>query len=300
VKTVVRLLGMILAVAALGVATLPAGAQRVEEVLAQRRLEYSAALAAHEAAQSAYAVVEQRFSAALNEIDRARRSGDTDAHQRALAVAQERSVPKADQQRRVEQAADSLRSARQALIDILITRQQDLVGELDAATSATRRQQLDILLRDVTNELRALEDAAEDRLSLGPVATEITFDPRDGPAQLRAKAEILERLAVVVDTAIQTVDAEIEQLRERLRTERQMRDFLAGTERFGDRSVPVVTGPPGGENTVPADSAVAGGRPRTLAERITERGSFRDELIAHRDQLRIRAEQFRRAVRLMS
>ena len=46
------------------------------------------------------------------------------------------------------------------------------------------------------------------------VLPEITFDPRDGPDELEAKAQILDRHAAVADTVIESLDEDIEALRE--------------------------------------------------------------------------------------
>jgi hypothetical protein len=297
-----RPLGLLLAVALAAVASLlSAGtlrAQSSEEILAQRRLEYRAAQDAYQSAQSAFNVVEQQFSAALREIDRAKRSGDDGALQRAYALAQERAVPKADRARRVAEVAAALEEARDRLIEILVVRQQELVAQAESAPTTARRQELDILLRDVSAELSSVEAEAEKGDAVGGVAMpDIRFDPRDGPADFQQKAEILERTAAVVDTLIQDTDARIEALDERLRIERNRRDFLAGTDRFDDRRLPVVTGPPGDPTVQSADSTVVNGRPLTLEERIESAREYRETLVEYRDQLLIRAEQFRRRLR---
>ena len=84
----------------------PLEAQSTEEVLVERRLEYAAAVAEHEAARSAFMVVERRFTSALSEVDAARLSGDENALSQALAVAQERSLPVRDRGDRVAEASE--------------------------------------------------------------------------------------------------------------------------------------------------------------------------------------------------
>jgi hypothetical protein len=287
---------LVAAALALGAPT-GAAAQLTEQVVAQRRLEFRAARSAYDAALGAFNVVDRQFSAALEEVNAARRSGDTGRLERAYALAQDRSVPHRDQEIRLKEAGRALVAARQALIDALAARMEQLVREMDAAPGAQQRAQLNALFTDHQAELQALEAEGEGTFRLEPVVLpEITFDPRDGRDELLAKAELLERRAVVADTLIRYTERQIQSLDQRLRTERQRRDFLAGAERFDDTRVPVVTGAPAGERTAARDSTVAGGRPMTLEERIQLHRDYLGQLQAYRDQLLIRAQQFRRAV----
>ncbi|MFQ5537319.1 MAG: hypothetical protein ACE5GJ_07685 [Gemmatimonadota bacterium] len=282
--------------ALLGVPTTTA-AQSTEDLLAQRRLEYRAARDAHEAARSAFSVVERQFSSALEEVTRARRSGDEQALERAFALVQDRSAPYRDQEERVNEARERLDRARQALIDIITVRLEELLAQMDAASSSQERARLDLLWRDLSNELEELEAEAQGALRLNPVVLpEITFDPRDGPMELEAKAQLLERRAAAADTVIQRVDREIQSLRDRERMERTRRDFLAATGRFDDTRVPVVTARPPGAGEISPDSTGAQGRPLTLEERIQELEAYRKQLESYRDQLLIRAQLFRQRI----
>jgi hypothetical protein len=292
----------LLAVAAAGTllapATLPA--QETEEVLTQRRLEYRAARDAYEAARSAFSVVERQFSAALERVGRARRAGDEDALEQAFAVAQERSGPLRAQETRVEEARERLAEARRALIDVITVRLGELLAMMDQASSAAERAELDALWRDLANEQDQLEAAEGNALSLRPVVLpEITFDPRDGPDELEAKAQILDRLAAVADTVIEELDGEIQALEDRLRIERQRRDFLAGTDRFDDTRMPVVSTGGAPPEPAPAVDSAAVRRPLTLDERLEALRSYREQLVAYRTQLQVRARQFRERVRRM-
>jgi len=292
-----RLTGALLTVAlALGLPGTSMG-QATEQMVAQRRLELRAARSAYDAALGAFNVVDRQFSAALEEVNTARRSADTGRLERAYALAQDRSVPRRDQEKRLEEAGAALVRARQALIDILVARLEQLVREMDAAPGAQQRAQLNALFTDHQAELQALEAEAEETFRLEPVVLpEITFDPRDGRDELLAKAELLERRAVVADTLIRYTERQIQSLNQRLRTQRQRRDFLAGAERFDDTRVPVVVGAPTGDPGAVRDSTVAGARPLSLEERIQMHRDYLGQIQAYRDQLLIRAQQFRRAV----
>jgi hypothetical protein len=275
------------------------GAQTTNELVNQRRLEYRAAKDAYESAVSAGRVLEQQFSLALEQVRRARRQGDDTALEQAYALAQDRSFPYSAQEERIDEARATLDSARTALIEIITVRLEELVGEMDAAASAQQRNALNAVWTDLDNELKNLEAEAGEGFRIDPVVMpEIVFDPRDGPEELQAKAEILERRAAVADTLIQNTDETIDQLTARLRVERQRRDFLANADRFGDTQVPVVTGQPAGERSgAPADSTSAGSGPLTLEERIGREQAYREDLVQYRDQLLIRARQFRQRVR---
>ncbi|MDP2955943.1 MAG: hypothetical protein Q8N53_05955 [Longimicrobiales bacterium] len=271
------------------------GAQSSEQLVVRRRLELRAARDAYEAARSAFEVVERQFAAALEEVNRARRSGDTDRLERASALAQDRSVPARDQESRLQETGQALVRAREALIGVLDARMEELVRQMDATPSPQQRAQLNALFGDLRAELQSLEAEAGERVRLEPVVLpEISFDPRDGPDELRSKAELLERHAVITDTVIQSTERQIEQLSARLRRERQQRDFLAAADRFDDRRVPVVTGPPTGARAAVTDSTVAGARPLSLEERIQILRDYVGQLQARREQLLIRAQQFRR------
>jgi hypothetical protein len=266
----------------------------------QRRLEFRQARADYDAALAAFSVVEQQWSAALEEVNRARRSGDEDALESAFAAAQDRAGPLRGQEQRVEEARGTLDARRQVLVQVITLRLEQLVAQMDAAASRQQRTELDLLFRDAQNELRALEAEAEDTFRLEPVVLpEVTFDPRDGPDDLRSKAQLLERQAADIDTLLLDTDRRMEALDSRLRIERQRGDLLAGVERFDDTRVPVVVGAPGG-GAVPADSAGVGTRPLTLEERIEELRVYRTQMEAYRDQLLIKAETFRRRIRSMA
>ena len=299
-KSARRGLGVLLAVvAALGVHEV-AAAQSTAELLGEVRLEYQGAVSVHDAAQAALRVIDRRFNAALLEIENARRARDDAARTRWLQDAQARTVPLADARNRVDVAADSLRIVRQALINVLIVRQVELIALADAASSAQERREFDNLLRVVSNELTARENDVDNDLSLDPVAMpDIAIDPRDGPTELLGKAEILEVTAARVDTLILSIDEEIRQLESRRDMERSRQDFLAGTGRFGDLQPP--TGTTGGADPgVPATDSTALGRPVTLEQRIEAKRDYRQILLNRRENLLLRARDFRARVRRRS
>lgn len=287
--------GLTFAVAAFAVAPGAAAGQTTEEVLVQRRLEYRSALADYQSAQAAFSVVERRFSAALAALDRARRSGDEEELAQAFAAAQERSLPVRDRRTRVAEAANRLEAARAALIEVLTIRLTELLTEMAEAGSPQEEAELDALWRDLNAELEQLETESEDPFRLNPtVLPEVTFDLRDTPEVREQKARLLERTAAMADSAVQTIQRQIDGLEERLRQERNRRDFLARTGRFGDTPPVGPTRPPGGTQVQVADSTGAPVRPQSLEERIQELRTVQQQIATYRDDLLIRARLFRR------
>jgi hypothetical protein len=272
-----------------------AEAQTTEALLAEKRLEYRSAKADYDAARSAYNVVERQFRTALTAVGDAHRAGDTDALERALRQAQDRSVPLQAQQQRLDDTKATLDSARQSLIEVIGVRQEQLLRQMDAAASTAQRNDLNRLFEDLKRDLVSLEAEAGDALRLNPVVLpDVTSDPRDGPDDVLTKALLLERYAALADTAIQDTDRRLEELTTRMRNERRRADLVAGVNRFDDTRLPVITGAPPGDRSSAADSTGAGARPLTLDERINVLQEYRRQLEMYRDQVLIRAQEFRR------
>jgi len=292
-------------VAALGMAAIgsvgrPTAAQTTEELLAQRRLEYKAAKDSYEYARSALRVVEQRFSTALNEVSRARLRGDDGALAAARARVQEQAIPYGAQEERVKEQRARVDAARKALIEIVTIRQEQLLDQMDAASSTQARAHLNTLWVDLDHELRELESEAGDGFRLDPmVMPEITFDARDGTAERLQKAEILERRAAAIDTTILDVDRQIKSLNDRIRMERQRGDLMATLDRFDDTRLPVVTGQPTGDRDrpTPSDSTSVGSEPLSLDDQLRQLREIRERLVQYRDEHLVRARVFRQSIR---
>ncbi len=267
--------------------------QSLEALVAQRRRELARARLEYETAVAAFNVVDGQWQAALDEVSRARRSGDDNALERAWALAQDRAGPFSAQEQRVELARDSLTSIRGGLMQAIEARLEELLDEMDASPSSDQRLRLNALFNDLRNELQALDEESQGGLRLQPVVLpEITFDPRDGPEERSTKAQLLERQATFVQTLIDEADDRIRTLNNRLRIRRQSSDLLASVDRFDDTRVPVVAGGPP-RTGVAADSTAAGGRPLTLEEQIQQLEAYRAQLEDRRQSLLVRAGLFR-------
>lgn len=291
----------LLSSAALAGALAPAsGQQTAEELVHERRLVYQAAMASYESARSALRVVEQQFSSALNDATAARRSGDDAALERAFAQAQDRAAPYGAQEERVTEQRGRVAAARRALAEMITIRLDELIEQMNTASSSAERARLNILYNDLDHELRELEAEAGNGLRIDPtVMPEITFDPRDVPAERLAKAEILERRAASIDTTIQDVDRQIKALNDRIRMQRQRADLMATLDRFDDTRLPVVGQPPAGDRDRPAapDSTAARSEPVSLEMQLERLRETRDQLVQYRDEHLVRARVFRESIR---
>lgn len=290
-------LGALLAVVAALTVAQSASAQSTEQIIGEARGEYDAAVLTHAAAQRALEVIDRRFYTAIFNGDRARSAGDGVRLADARSAAQALVGTLTDAMNRVAAAAGTVRSSRQLLIDLLILYQVELIELAEAAPSAAQRSDYDALLSDTSNELAELEGDLDDGSSLDPVARpDIFVDPRDGPDQILGKAQILERTAALLDTAVLAVDEEIAGLETRRDTERRQRDFMARARRFDDLNPPIGT-PRRDPDVQSSDSTAAGGRPLTLDERIEVKRTYKQVLLDRRDAHLERARDFRARVR---
>jgi hypothetical protein len=268
----------------------------VEAALSQAELEYEAALQDLESAEAARAVVEGRFTRWAEEADAARRAGDSDRLEAALAQAQAQSVELRRLDRRVTQAQEVVSEARQTYLGLLDSRLDAILEEARTA-SAEDRVGLMVLVEDLNNRVEEVEaEAGADDLFGPPVMPEVVFDPRDGPVELRVKADLLERRAQAYDSLLVQVEDRIDTLERRVQRDQSLRQFLEGIDRFGETQLPVrapdARDPVQTEGQAPSDS-ISATRQLTPAEEIDQLRFLLDELTTTRDQLRIRARLFR-------
>ncbi|MBW3535033.1 MAG: hypothetical protein KY453_07440 [Gemmatimonadetes bacterium] len=284
--------------AALASAPRPVSGQ-TSDGLVERELEYRAARSDVQAAQDARSVVERRFSEALDEVSRARRSGDGGRLEAALARAQSLSLELSRADERVRTQEGELAATRDALLATLDGRRRRLEARL-ADAGPGERFELDALIRDLANQYRQVEQAETDVLEIELVYfPSITFDPRDGPVELAAKADLLDRKAEQADSTLASIDREIERLESLLRLQRSRQSFQGNLERFGDTQVPV--GAPTRRGTrdaeagrSPTDSTGVPGLEEPLEDRIQSLRLFRFQVEDARDQFLSRAGTFRR------
>ncbi|RMH19680.1 MAG: hypothetical protein D6701_04690 [Gemmatimonadetes bacterium] len=288
-------LGALLLAAA--AAAVPLGAQSGPPDLDRLRLEYQAAVSALRAAQDALALTDRDWQAWIDSVDVARSAGDDGRYARAQARVQEISPSRASAIDRVERLADAVREARDRLRAGLASRLARLYVEADSASPA-RFRELQAQVRDLENQVAEL-DREDDLTQRSVTLAHIAIDPIDGPEDILAKAEILDRRARQLEIELEDVDRRLTDLEGRARFRRIHRDALANTDRFGDGAVPIgsqtrrTRDADGEAGIVPGDSARAG-QPLTLEEQIARLRAYRAQLEQAHDELLGRAREFRR------
>jgi hypothetical protein len=261
----------------------------------QARLDYQAAEAELEAALVAREASLERYESALQAVQGARETGgnaEEDAAQaRFLTISQELT----QQDVRVEELEDRVEDAADAYLAALDRRRDELESELALTATAAEANQIRDLLVDIQYQARSLQTRLT-RLdgSQTTLFSSLSSDPRDGPLELRTKAEILERKAEEVDSLLADISRRVQRLEAELRLERMEGDFSAGIDRFDDRRLPVGPGRQTAEDepVVPADSAAAL-ESLPPAQQIESLRRSQERLVILRQEMLDRAAAFR-------
>jgi len=261
---------------------------RVESLETERRLDYQSATDAYEGALAARAAAETRFSRLAQDIDDARARGDDERRNQALAEAQRLTNTLLSLDQRVAETATQVERARARYLTILDVRLDLLAEQISFATTQTDSIQLGALYRDLRTRFAEVENDSRGAVALVPVVMpEISREPRDGPLELRVKAELLEKRAEQADSVIVYLDAELVDLERRAARERSVRELVRSVDRFGDTDVPV--GPPRS-----GDEAQSDGVESAPEDRIESMRLLRTVYEERRDEARRRAAEFRR------
>lgn len=266
-------------------------------------LQYSSKVRQHQAAFDAWTAMEIRLGRALDSVTAATDSGNADRRNRAFTVFRQLAGEIRVQERRVDEIAEELRAARSDLLTALGQRLEELTQQADSAVDPQERRELAAILYDRNSrflELRAEEDP---ETKLEPMQ-DITIDPRDTPDLIIRKAELLDFRANQYEAQLTEVGRRLEELRRDQRRARQVRDFVAGVERYDDTRLPVVSpgaravDPPDPRQLPPgADTLGVEARPLTLEERIQNLDLLQQELGIRLQQIRDKAERYRRLAR---
>ncbi len=267
-----------------------AQASRIEAIVSERRLEYQAAVDDYQSALAARAAAESRFSRLTQDIAEARAADDQDRRNQALSDAQRLTVSMLALDQRVEETAGAVRTTRASLLDALDAHLDLLAEQISFAPSARDSTELGAIYRDVRNQFAAVERDGRGAMALVPILMpEVTADARDGPLELRVKAELLDKRASQADSLITDLDAEVAELGRRAQRDRGLRELMTGLDRFGDITVPV-----GGARTATegAEQELLTGE--QLEERLEALRLLRARYESYRDEARRRARDFRR------
>ena len=261
-------------------------ASQITAIEAERRLEYRAATDAYESALAARAVAESRFSRHTQEISVARGAGDEVRRDQALGEVQRLSIEILTLDQRVEETADALRKARSALLDVLDAHLDLLFEQVAFAQTAADSTDVIVIYRDVLNRQAEVEADERGEMVLVPVVMpEVTAAPRDGPLELRLKAELLDRKAEQADSMIVELGQEVTELERRAQRDRGLQVLMNGIDRFGDADVPVGAA---GTNAESTDAVTA----EELEERLQSLHLLIARYETYRDEARRRARQF--------
>ena len=249
--------------------------------LNRQELRYQAARDAYDASLTARLVVEAEWEAALDSVQAARMGSDQEAYDRAserhMLLAQD--LTRMD--RRVQQASDSLASARSDYLQAMDARLGVLLELQDSANTRRAADEYQALIDDLENEYRALEVSSDVLVPQLLVSQGVlAYNPRDTPSRLRNKIEVATRRIEVVQTAIDEADDRIEGLERRQRLQRQEENFQSTLGRFDDTRVPV--GPPGqsrsqGQGAV-SDSTGVRTAPQSLDDQLEAWQTLRAQL----------------------
>lgn len=265
----------------------------IGQVVADRELEYQAALSEYTASYDAWEVLQRRWNQLLEDQAAARRRGEDDRG--ILAEAQELSGRMSQAENRLEDLRVAWRDAGQALVSALDAHLELLTTQAQTARGA-QQSDIAVLYRDRDNRLKAVER------EMGPIRDlqlrplpEVTIDPRDGPREILFKAQLLNRKVAQHETWISDLNEEIEDLQRRQRRSRTIEDFMAGVERWDDTQVPVTAETP--RSQIPDEVSMEGDStavvaPKSLEERILELQTFLSAVEIRRDQLKEKADLF--------
>jgi hypothetical protein len=255
--------------------------------------EYDAAFQALEVLSSQQDRADRDFAAALA-------AGNEAARNRAYGEIWRLGPQRRQAARRVEDKAQELIMARERLLDANAQYLTDLLTQAAAASDPMEQRALATFVADTRNRITELRNLEDPQVTLEPVP-DINAEPRDGPAELRNKATILDLTAGQYEEQHAYYQRQLEGLRRDQSLLRRSGDFLADFARFDDPTVPV--GPPG-NRTVPtagqvppplgADSLGVEGGFLTLEQRISALVVLQEELNQRIETIRVRANDLRR------
>ena len=269
--------------------------------LEDRRLEYREALSGYETAIAARDVDANRFYILLDSLSTARANDDEDVVDDLEGRVRSVSLALQSEDAWVEERAEALQEAREALLGALDQTLDSLQIVALTTTDPVRREAAGAQIASLRDQYRAVEvEDLQDLLAgdrVRPLG--ITFSPRDTPATLQAKAELLESKAEEVQLEIDAVDQAIERYRRAVQLDRIAGDARSTIDRFGDTQVPVRGGSAAGrdEAGIVADTAGVDLESLPPADALLRLEVLRQQLGVLQDEILRRAQEFRDRMR---
>lgn len=280
----------LLALAGVGGQPGPAGGQE-QSTLEEHELAYQAALRSYEAALAAREVAQSRFNREMREV---RAAKGTDRADQAWDEFNQAQLELNRMDRRVERRLEEVEEAGTRLLAALNARRSELATRLEELPpeAGAEAEELVIRLADLRNEIDEVDaELGEVRRPLAPQAPgTITIEPDATQEDLRIMAQILEDRAARYDSTLVDLAGELDQLRDRQRTDRRVQDLMTGLDRFDDRALPVgprrseggQSGEVGAEGE-PSDTAAVELRELSLEARIENLEGLRERLVEYRN-----------------
>jgi len=294
-----RLLAGIVCLAATLGTFLPSAAQEVLSVpeldAAYRVAEsyYELAFRQLENLSARFERVSSALSAAITEGDEAEQA---DLYIEQFDIGQELR----GEQRRVSEKAQELRDARAAYLDGLAVELEHAMELAAVTTDSTARAALQNTVGNTRSKMEELYEMEDPPETLEPLP-EMNAEPRDGPVELRYKADVLELRATMYEEQRAYNDRRLESLRRDQRLLRMADDFVAGINLFDDATSPVRAGasrndppPDAARAGAAADSLAAEGVPLTLEQRIAGLELLQEAITEAIQTIRVRAVTLRR------
>lgn len=277
----------------------PVEAQEEELTIPELEGLYRSAMAGYEEAYQVLEVLTSRFDRASRDFAEAGAADDREAMNEAYAETVRIAPLRREAQRRVDVKIQELREARERLLSAHARHLEELLGQADTASDPVTQRELAAFVADTDTRIRELRSMEDPPGTLEPLAP-INAEPRDGPAELRQKAALLEGTASQYQEQFAYNQEELEALRRDQNLLRRSDDFLADFRRFDDPSLPVR--PPGNRNVPPpdrvqrppeADSLPSEEGFLTLEERIERLELLQEEIRRRIETIQARAARLR-------
>lgn len=283
-----------------GVAQAPP--EDIEVRLRDSELEYDVANGEWETTLNAFRAAEARWQRAIDAVNAAAASGDSDAYERALAQAHSEAILLQRQEGRERDAADQLAEARAVLMETVAMSRDRFYQDAIETDDPRERRDLAALYEDRDRQYRQLEREAAPPTEISLVVMpELLIDPRDGPAELNMKIRLMELRIREAGDDIKGIDDRIEALEKRQRQERDLKNLVAQVERFDDTFLPVTSPDPLSDATerndrdAPAaeDATVESLDELSLEDQIEGLRLLREQMFERQQSMEIKAMTFR-------
>ena len=281
----------------------------IEVRLRDAELEYDVANGEWETTLSAFRAAEARFQRAIEAVNTAQASGDSDAYEGALARAQREAILLQRQEARELGAREQLASVRSVLMETLALSRDRFYQDAIDTDDPQERRELAALYEDRDREYRELERASAPPTEISLVVMpELMIDPRDGPDELRMKIGLLELRIREIGDDIKGIDDRVQSLEKRLRQERDLENLVLGVERFDDTFLPVTSPDPLSDTTdrddqaAPAaeDASVESLDELSLEDQIERLGLLGEQMFDLQQRMEDKARTFRQRLARMT